>query len=177
MKIFYHDHDKYITIPELNKLTAENLTERLAQANLASKGDIANFVKATDLDGKLKKLHKKIVSNKTKYLLVKNELRKLQLIDSSLFIGQSYFNNDGAQLSLTFQPIFKTIATFSGLPNTISEWESKGLLNENIKPPYTANKDLSRKLVWINNSRTELEFKGSCLKQDKASFTRKNVVN
>ena len=29
----------------------------------------------------------------------------------------------------------------------------------------------------MNNSRIKLEFKGSCLKQDKASFTPKNVVN
>ena len=40
-----HDHDKYITIQELNKLTSENFTARLAQANLVRKSDIANFVK------------------------------------------------------------------------------------------------------------------------------------
>ena len=39
------DHDKYITIQEFNKLAAENFTARLKQANLASKNDIANFVK------------------------------------------------------------------------------------------------------------------------------------
>ena len=39
-----HDHDRYIT-QELNKLTSENFATRLAQANLASKNDIANFVK------------------------------------------------------------------------------------------------------------------------------------
>ena len=44
-KISDHDHDKYITTPEFNKLTAENFAARLAQANLASKSDIANFVK------------------------------------------------------------------------------------------------------------------------------------
>ena len=32
-----HDHDKYITTQELNKLTADNFTARLAQANLESK--------------------------------------------------------------------------------------------------------------------------------------------
>ena len=31
-----HDHDKYITTQELNKLTSEQFTERLKQANLAS---------------------------------------------------------------------------------------------------------------------------------------------
>ena len=60
------------------------------------------------------------------------------MFDSSLFIGQSYFNNE-AQLYLIFQPIYKTITTFSGLEDTISEWESKGLSNEKFKPPYTAN--------------------------------------
>ena len=44
-KIIDHNHNKCITTPEFNKLTAENFTARLKQANLASKNDIANFVK------------------------------------------------------------------------------------------------------------------------------------
>ena len=32
-----HDHDKYVTTQELNKLTWEHFTGRLAQENLASK--------------------------------------------------------------------------------------------------------------------------------------------
>ena len=44
-KISDHYHDKYITTPEFNKLTAEHFATRLAQANLACKSDIANFVK------------------------------------------------------------------------------------------------------------------------------------
>ena len=47
-----HNHDKYITTQEFNKLTSENFTARLAQANLISKNDIANFVKKTDFDDK-----------------------------------------------------------------------------------------------------------------------------
>ena len=38
-------HSKYIITPEFYKLTAEKFAERLAQANLAAKNDIANFVK------------------------------------------------------------------------------------------------------------------------------------
>ena len=42
----------------------------------------------------------------------------------------------------------------------------------------SANKSLSPKLVWMNNSRIRLKFKGNCLKQEnKAAFTPKNVVN
>ena len=53
-KITDHNHDKYITTPEFNKLTSENFAARLKQANLASKSDIANFVNKTDFDNKLK---------------------------------------------------------------------------------------------------------------------------
>ena len=50
--------------------------------------------------------------------------------------------------------------------------------NEKFKPPYTANKCLSPKLTWMNDSRIRLEFKGGCLWQkDEATYTPKNVVN
>ena len=57
------DHSKYITTSEFNKLTAENITARLKQANLATKGDISDFVKKTDFDDKLKNLNKMVISN------------------------------------------------------------------------------------------------------------------
>ena len=44
-------------------------------------------------------------------------------------------------------------------------------------PPFTSNKNLSPKLVWMNNSRIKLEFKGSSLKQDKWIFTPNSVAN
>ena len=49
-----------------NLITTENFKARLAQANLLTK---------TDFDAKLQNLNKKVISNKTKHLLVKNELR------------------------------------------------------------------------------------------------------
>ena len=49
-KITDHKHDKYLTTPEFNKLTAENFAARLAQANLVTK---------TDFDNKLSSLNKK----------------------------------------------------------------------------------------------------------------------
>ena len=65
-KITDHDHDKYITTPEFNTLAARVLNARLAQANLVTK---------TDFDAKLQSLSKRITSNKTKHLLVENELK------------------------------------------------------------------------------------------------------
>ena len=54
-----HNHDKYITTQELNKLAKENCAAILKKAKLATNADIADFVKKTDFDDKLKK---KIIS-------------------------------------------------------------------------------------------------------------------
>ena len=62
-----------------------------------------------------------------------SKIVKLQTYDLTLFIGQNYFNNDGAQLYLLFKPIYKTIKTFSDLIETVLEWASKGLLIENLR--------------------------------------------
>ena len=61
-----YKHDKYITFPEVNKLSVENFGARLAQANVTTK---------TDFDVTLSSLNRKITSNKTKHLIVENELK------------------------------------------------------------------------------------------------------
>ena len=80
------DHSTYITSPEFNKLTAENFCCNI----ITSKIDIANLVRKSDFNDKIKNLNKKISSNKTKHMFVENEFKKLQIFDSSLFTGQSY---------------------------------------------------------------------------------------
>ena len=69
---------------------------RLAQANLVIK---------TDFDAKLSSLNRKITQNKTKHLLVENELNRLKTFDSGYFIGKSHFEEDGVQNYLVFQPL------------------------------------------------------------------------
>ena len=56
----------------LLKLTAENFGARLKQANIATKGDVDDFVEKKDFDDKLKNLNKGVTSNKTKHVQVKN---------------------------------------------------------------------------------------------------------
>ena len=63
--IGHHDDDKYITTPKFNILIAENFATRLKQANLASKSDIASFVKKTDCDHKLKDVTSSKIELKT----------------------------------------------------------------------------------------------------------------
>ena len=52
-------------------------------------------------------LNRKITQNKSKHLLVENELNKLKTFDSSYFIGKSHFEEDGTQNYLVFQSINK----------------------------------------------------------------------
>ena len=95
----------------------------------------------TDFDAKLSSLNKKITTNKSKHLLVENELNKLKTFDSSYFIGKSHFEEDGTQNYLVFQPINKY---FKVITNTdyVSSWKSKGLSAETIKPPTTSDNSL-----------------------------------
>ena len=52
-------------------------------------------------------LNRKITSNKTKHLLVENQLKKLETFDSIYFRGKSHFEDDSTQNYLVFQPIYK----------------------------------------------------------------------
>ena len=53
------------------------------------------MITKTDFDAKLSSLNRKITANKTKHLLVENELKKLKTFDSSYFIGKGHFEEDG----------------------------------------------------------------------------------
>ena len=99
-KLNNQNHDKYIDTSEFNKLTANVFNARSGQANLITK---------TDFDAKLSTLNRKITQNKTKHLLVQNELNKSKTFDSSYFIGKSHFEEDDTQNHLVFQfiPIYR----------------------------------------------------------------------
>ena len=64
-----------------------------------------------------------------------------------------------------------------GLTDIAVELKSKGLSNENFKPSIPLNHSLSPNQKWMNNSRTKIESKGSCLKQDKTTFTPRYAEN
>ena len=123
------------------------------------------MVNESNLNDKIKEKIKTLAT-KAELKAEQNKIVKLQIYDSSLFIGQSYFNNDTAQLYWIFKPVYKTIKTFSGLKETISEWKSKGLSNEKLTCAYIANVSVHPKLIWIHNTRIRWTFKASCLRQD-----------
>ena len=95
------------------------------------------MITKTDFDAKLSNLNKKITQNKTKDLLVENELNKLKAFESSYLIGKSHFEEDGTQNYWVFQPLSKY---FKLITNTLSilSLQSKGLSTENIDSPTTS---------------------------------------
>ena len=89
------NHDKYVSTPEFNKLTAESFAARLKEADLVSKTFFTN---------KLTRFNKQITSNKTKHLEVQNKLNSLITKDYSFFLGRIYFtSNDASQNTFVYQ--------------------------------------------------------------------------
>ena len=103
-KITNSNHNKYITTPEFNKLTAETFAAKLRQENSVTK---------TDFHDNPKNLNKKIISNKTKHVVVENEWKKLETFDSIYFRGESHFKDDANQNYLVFQTAYKYFKTVS----------------------------------------------------------------
>ena len=63
-----------LKLQRFNTLAEDVFNARLAQANLTAK---------MDFDAKLSSLSRKVTTNKTKYLLVEDELKKLKTFYSS----------------------------------------------------------------------------------------------
>ena len=77
----------------------------------------------------MKEISDSVTSNKSKHLLVENELKKLKTFDLSRFKGKNYFEgNDGAQNALVFQTMQNRFDLRNG--DGVSRWKSKGLSNQ-----------------------------------------------
>ena len=74
--------------------------------------------------------------------------------------------------------MYRYFKRFSGIGtgNHIYFWKSEGLSNENITAPTTSDYSLNPQLSYLG-TKTRLEFKGSCLKQDKIVYDHDKVVN
>ena len=122
------DHDKYITTQEFNKLTA----------NLASKSDIANFVKKADFDDKLQNLNKIVTSNKNELNELSEKVKAIStkgltkdLINKFSVLNEKYFSSAIFQNYLLFIPAKKYTKYFSAT-TWIDSWKSNGM-SEDIR--------------------------------------------
>ena len=82
---------------------------------------------------------------------------------------------DGSQAYLIFQLVHKYIKTDANT-KYISEWKSKGLSDESIKPFLTSNNSLTP-LIDYYDYYIRLKFNGSILRQPKVSYTHGKIVN
>ena len=70
---------------------------------------------------------------------------------------------------------FKRIAGV-GSGNYIYFWKSKGLFDERINSITASNYSITSKLSYYG-SKIRVKFNGSCLKQDKATYSHEAIAN
>ena len=76
-----------------NELTGENFAARFKQKNLASQSDIANFVKGTDFDNKLKH----VTSNKNQLKELSKEVKAISIKRSTKDLIRKFSILNGAK--------------------------------------------------------------------------------
>ena len=166
------------------------MTARLAQANLASKSDIANFIKKTAFDDKLKYLNKNVISNKTKHVLVENELNELlekvkaistkrltkNLINKfGIFNGAKYFSSVIFQSYLVFIPPKKCIKYFSGTTR-IDLWKSNGMSKENIENITKSGGNVAPANFVDHHVLAVMSFNGHYIRKNNISIRKKVII-
>ena len=78
-----------------------------------------------------------------------------------------------------FHPLYKYFKKIAN-SNYITLWKSKGLSDKSTKPPATSNNSIDLALNYILNyinTKLQVKFDGSCLKQGRVTFTHKKVIN
>ena len=93
-------------------------------------------------------------------------------------MSKSHIKEDGAQNYLAFQPMYQYFKRVVGVGsgNYIYFWKSKGLSDENIRPLPTSDYNVILMIIMIImlsyfGTKIRVEFTGSCLKQDKLTYT------
>ena len=99
-------------------------------------------------------------------------MNTLKTFDSGYFIGKNYFENDGTQNYLVFQPMNKYLK-FDSKTGLLSEWEAKGLSNKIIK---ALDNSVAPRPRFENDGKRYFVFR-SCLKEDRAKREYDKIIN
>ena len=105
-------------------------------------------------------------------------MKNVQTFNSIYFRGNNHFEENSTHNYLVFQPKERHFKRVSGIgsSNYIYFWKSKGLSDENITPPTTSDYKLNQQLSYLG-TKARVEFKASCLKQDKTIYDLGKIVN
>ena len=137
-------------IPDISSLATKS---DLAVADLLKKTDFntkitevegtisnhTNLVKKTDLDTKFKKISDRVTKNKSKHLLVENEIKKLKEFDLSCFRRANYFGDNNINY-LVLEVSLKYLNFYDdSFYKPVLSWNSKGVSKEIIKAPRSNN--------------------------------------
>ena len=104
-------------------------------------------IRVAEINTKLSSLDGKIVEKKTKNESIKNELEKATKNLLLFFLGQ---------------PLHRYVKIIANT-KYISEWKSKGLSDESIKPPTTSDNSLTP-LIDYYSCNIRVKFNGSILR-------------
>ena len=103
-------------------------------------------------------------------------MKNVKTFESISFRRKSHFLDDGTQIYLVFQTVYRYFKTVSANDSNILSWKSKGLSDESIKPPTTSNKVLNPLVDYVG-TKIRVKFNGDCLKQEKITFNHGKIVN
>ena len=106
---------------------------------------VTNLVTKTDFDGKLKDISDRVTKNKSKDLLLDNELKKLKTFNADYFEGRNCFaGGDGTQNMLVFQVKGEYFGRASLGSTERYTWKSKDNSDENF---YYNGGNIDKKLT------------------------------
>ena len=125
-------------------------------------------------------LTEKLLQIKQNTYLSKMNLRTKSFWLKLFYWQKSYFEEDGVQNYLIFQPIIRyfKVNTIINVADYVLSWKSKGLSAETVKPPTTSDNSLTPTINYYYYAfRIRAKFTGSCLKQPKTSYNHSSIVN
>ena len=136
--------------------------------------------RVAEIDTKVPSRDGKIAENKTKNEVIKNELKESIKNILPIFLRNILFDRgDGSQAYLIFQPLHRYVKIIANT-KYISEWKSKGLSDESIKPPPTSDNSLTP-LIDYYSCNIRVKFNGVILRQPhilmKVSYAHEKTIN
>ena len=162
---------KYFNTTDYNKFKNNILDAKITAKKWVNRSGLNEKIKTLATKEKVKKL-----ATKAELKVEQDEIVRLQPYDLSLFIGQSYFVSDGAQLYLIIQLLYYTSKRLGDTEKVVS-WNSKGLSAENLLLQPLLKIVFLHRLNGTKIQFFSLIFEESCLKQKSPTFIPPNIID